>query len=90
MPLERQTAPSWWGCLCATVCFASQKPSERENFVPARTDSAAKKLLSTLGPGKYYIRDHIQITAVIHLFLGAAFFFYIFLYLVNFMAAPQP
>jgi hypothetical protein len=22
MPLTRQTAPSWWGCLCA-VCFAS-------------------------------------------------------------------
>ena len=25
IPLERQIAPSWWGCLC-DVCFASKKP----------------------------------------------------------------
>ncbi len=25
MPLEKQMAPSWQGCLCA-VCFASKKP----------------------------------------------------------------
>jgi hypothetical protein len=43
MPLERQTDPSWWGCLCA-VCFASKKPSEREFFVPAGMDLAVKLL----------------------------------------------
>jgi hypothetical protein len=37
MPLERQTTPSWWGCLCA-VGFASQKPSKQEClFPPERT-----------------------------------------------------
>ncbi len=41
MPLERQTAPSWWVCLCA-VCFASKKPSEWEFFVPAGNDLAVK------------------------------------------------
>ena len=30
MPLEGETAPSWWGCLCACV------------FVPARTDLGVK------------------------------------------------
>ena len=37
MPLERQTAPSWWGCLFV-VCFAGKKPPERDFFVPVRTD----------------------------------------------------
>ncbi len=39
MPLERQAAPSWWGCLCA-MCFTSKKPPEQEFFVCARTDLA--------------------------------------------------
>ena len=34
---------SWWGCLWA-VCFASQKPLDREFLVPAGMDSA--KLLN--------------------------------------------
>jgi hypothetical protein len=41
MPLEKQSAPSWWGCLC-TVCFASKKPSKREFFAPAGMDLAVK------------------------------------------------
>jgi hypothetical protein len=41
MPLERQLAPSWWGCLCA-VCFASQKHSKREFFVSNRMNLAVK------------------------------------------------
>ena len=36
-------APSWWGCLC-DVCFASKKPSEREIFIPTRTDLGFKLL----------------------------------------------
>ena len=39
MALEGETAPSRWGCLCACV-LASKKLSEREFFVPARTDVA--------------------------------------------------
>jgi hypothetical protein len=27
MPLERQTAPSWWGCLCAVCLLAKSLPS---------------------------------------------------------------
>ncbi len=41
MPLKRQTAPSWWGCLCA-VCFASKKPSEWEFLNPAGLDLTVK------------------------------------------------
>jgi hypothetical protein len=46
MPLEGQTAPSWWWCLWAVCfrCFASKKPSEREFFVPAGMDLAVKLL----------------------------------------------
>jgi hypothetical protein len=44
MPLEGETAPSWWGCLCA-VCFAGKKSSERELFVPAGTHLGVKLLM---------------------------------------------
>ena len=46
MPLEGQTAPSWWWCLWAVCfsCFASKKPSEWEFFIPAKTDLAIKLL----------------------------------------------
>ena len=43
MPLEVETASPWWGCLCA-CSLASQKPSERKFFVPARTDLGVKLL----------------------------------------------
>ncbi len=37
MPLERQMAPLWWGCLCA-VRFASQKPSKWEFFCSCQNE----------------------------------------------------
>ena len=46
MPLEGQTALAWWWCLWAVCfrCLASQKPSDREFFVPASMDLAVKLL----------------------------------------------
>ena len=43
MPLEGQTAPSWWVCLCACVSLTRCLPSG-SFFVPAGTDLAVKLL----------------------------------------------
>jgi hypothetical protein len=47
MPLEGETAPH--GGMFVCLCLASQKPSEREFFVPARTHLGVKLLSINAG-----------------------------------------
>jgi hypothetical protein len=56
MLLERQAAPSWWGCLFA-VCFARKKPSGWEFSVPARMDLADK--LSNRSSKIFLLRENV-------------------------------
>ncbi len=56
MPLEVETASPWWGCLCA-CSLASQKPSEREFFVPARTDLGVKLLKKVFCETEWFLNN---------------------------------
>ena len=58
--LERQTAPSWWGCLC-DVGFAGKKKAFRaEFFVPART----RKVADRFG-GMVHITLNLEVVVVL-------------------------